>query len=97
MDTSIGISLGTQGYAWTLMFCYGFVGLVLFLLFLVRIITVSWRLRGGAMFVMQGLVVTVGVTIWFYGLAVTQCLILLLAAAILSRASADKEEVFVRE
>lgn len=97
MDPSIGIALGTQGYAWTLMFCYGFVGLLLFLVFLVRIITVSWHLRGGTVFVMQGLVVTVGATIWFYGLAATQCLILLLAAAILSRASADGEEVFARE
>jgi hypothetical protein len=96
MDASIGISLGTQGYAWTLLFCYGFVGLLLFLVFLVRILTASWHLRGGAVYVMQGLLVTVGVTIWFYGLAVTQCLILLLAAAILSRASVDHEEVFPR-
>ncbi|MFS0853046.1 O-antigen ligase domain-containing protein [Microbacterium sp. 179-I 3D4 NHS] len=96
MDASIGISLGTQGYAWTLMFCYGFVGLLLFLVFLIRIITVSWKVRSGAAYVMQGLIVTVGVTIWFYGLAVTQCLILLLAAAILSRASADGEKVFPR-
>lgn len=96
MDASIGISLGTQGYAWTLMFCYGFVGLVLFLAFLARVLVASRHLRGGAAFVMQGLMVTVGVTIWFYGLAVTQCLILLLAAAVLSRASVDREEVFPR-
>lgn len=96
MDASIGISLGTQGYAWTLMFCYGFVGLLIFLIFLIRIITVSWRVKSAAAFVLQGLVATIGVTIWFYGLAVTQCLIMLLAAAILSRASTDGDEVFAR-
>lgn len=94
MDPTIGISLGTQGYAWTLMFCYGFVGLLIFLVFLIRMITVSWHLRSGIAFVLQGLIATVGVTIWFYGLAVTQCLIMLLAAAILSRASAEQDEVF---
>ena len=34
MEPSIGVSMGTQGYLWTLMFCFGFVGLALFLLFI---------------------------------------------------------------
>jgi hypothetical protein len=37
------------------------------------------------------LIAAVGATIWFYGLGVTQCLILLLSAAMLSRATADDE------
>ena len=34
MEPSIGVSMGTQGYLWTLMFCFGFVGLALFALFM---------------------------------------------------------------
>ena len=34
MEPSIGVSMGTQGYLWTLMFCFGFVGLALFVLFM---------------------------------------------------------------
>jgi hypothetical protein len=91
MDATIGIALGTQGYAWTLMYSYGFVGLAIFGLFLGRIFTASFALRGSAAFVMQALIAAVGATIWFYGLGVTQCLILLLSAAMLSRATADDE------
>jgi hypothetical protein len=86
MDVTIGIALGTQGYAWTLMFCYGFVGLAIFLVFLARVLLASWNLHSPTAYVLHGLVATVGVTIWFYGLGVTQCLILVLAAAMLARA-----------
>lgn len=33
IDPTIGVALGSQGFLWTLMFCYGFVGLALFLYF----------------------------------------------------------------
>lgn len=89
MDPSIGIALGTQGYAWTLMFSYGFLGLALFYVFLSRILLVSWRVNDPAAYVLQALVATVGCTIWFYGLGVTQCLIMMLGAAVLSRAATD--------
>lgn len=89
MDPSIGIALGTQGYAWTLMFSYGFLGLALFYVFLSRVLLASWRVKEPAAYVLQALVATVGCTIWFYGLGVTQCLIMMLCAAVLSRAAAD--------
>lgn len=89
MDPTIGIALGTQGYAWTLLFSYGFIGLALFYLFLGRVLLASWKLQDPAAYVFQGMVVTVACTIWFYGLGVTQSLILLLGAAVLSRATAD--------
>lgn len=89
MDPSIGIALGTQGYAWTLLFSYGFIGLGLFYLFLGRVLLASWSVRDPAAYVFQGMVATVACTIWFYGLGVTQCLILLLGVAVLSRATAD--------
>lgn len=90
MDPTIGIALGTQGYAWTLLFSYGFIGLVLFYLFLGRVLQASWILREPAAHVFQGMVATVACTIWFYGLGATQCLILLLGVAVLSRAADDR-------
>lgn len=90
MDTSIGIALGTQGYAWTLLFSYGFLSVILFYVFLVRVLLATWKLAGPSAYVLQGIVATVGCTIWFYGLGVTQCLILFLAAAMLSRAAVDE-------
>ena len=89
MDPSIGIALGTQGYAWTLLYCYGFLGLALFYGFLGRVLLASWRVQDTAAYVLQSMVATVGCTIWFYGLGVTQCLIMMLGAAVLSRAAAD--------
>lgn len=89
MDPTLGIALGTQGYAWTLLYSYGFVGLVLFYLFFGRILLASWRTHDTTAFVFQGMVATVAATIWYYGLGVTQCLILMLGAAVLSRAAAD--------
>ena len=91
LDVTIGISLGTQGYAWMLMYSYGFVGLALFVLFLVRVMAVSWRIRVGNAYVMHGLLVTATASIWFYGLGTTQCLILVLVAGMLSRASLGSE------
>lgn len=85
MDVSIGIALGTQGYAWTLMYSYGLVGLAVFLVFLARVLLATWRLHSATAYVLHGLVATVAVTIWFYGLGVTQCLILGLSAAMLGR------------
>lgn len=93
MDPSIGIALGTQGYAWTLMFCYGFLGLVLFYVFLSRVLLATWRLAGTTAYVLQGIVATVGCTIWFYGLGTTQCLILVLAASALARAAVDGGDI----
>lgn len=91
MDPTIGIALGTQGYAWTLLYSYGFIGILLFYVFLARVITASWHLRDPASHVFLSLVITVALTIWFYGLGVTQCLILLMAAAVLSRSVMDEE------
>lgn len=89
MDPTIGIALGTQGYAWTLLYSYGFIGIVLFYIFLARVVTASWHLRTPEAHVFLSLVATVALTIWFYGLGVTQCLILLMAVAVLSRSIAE--------
>lgn len=89
MDPSIGIALGTQGYAWTLLYSYGFIGLALFYVVLGRVLLASWSLSDPAAHIFQGLVATVGCSIWFYGLGVTQCLILVLVVAVLSRAATD--------
>lgn len=88
-DVTLGIALGTQGFAWMTMYSYGVVGLVLFYVFLIRVLGVSARFRGLDAYILHGLLCAVTVTIWFYGLGFTQLFILALIAGILSRASAD--------
>src|SRR5699024_11236312 len=62
MDPSIGIALGTQGYAWTLLYSYGFLGLALFYGLLRRVLLASWRVQDTAATVVQTMVATVGCT-----------------------------------
>lgn len=87
MDPTIGVSLGTQGYLWTLVFCYGFIGAALFACFLAGTLLRSRHLPGDAALVLHGLVAMVCLTIAFYGLGVTQLTVIALAAAMLLRAA----------
>lgn len=84
-STGQELSVGTQGYVWTLMFSYGFVGLGLFLLFLWGI---TWRTRGAADdvdVVLHSVLVVASLVILVYGLDIMQMLSLALVAAVLVR------------
>lgn len=93
VDPTIGVALGTQGYVWTLIYCYGFVGCALLLLFLVGAAARTARMPGDRALLLHALVVTVLATMWFYGLGVTQLTIVCLVAAVLLRALHDGERL----
>lgn len=89
MEPSVGVSMGTQGYVWTMLFCYGFVGLALFLVFL-------WgqTLRGLSAATapdwwIHAVLVASCVVCVFYSFDTVQLMVLFLAAAMLSRARSE--------
>jgi hypothetical protein len=84
-DATIGIALGTQGHAWTLMFSYGFVGLGLFLVFLWGAIFRTWGAATDSQLWLHSVLITVAATMWFYGLGTIQLMCVALIAAVLLR------------
>lgn len=81
----VDVALGTQGYVWTLMFCFGFVGLGLFVAFLLAIIVRTWRVYRVEHMAMHGLLVTAAFMMMYYGLGTTQLFIVLIVAVTLLR------------
>ena len=79
------ISVGTQGYIWMLMFSFGFVGLMLFVLFLWGSTLRSWHSTGDVGLVLHSVLVVASVVIIFYGLDIMQLLTVVLVAALLLR------------
>lgn len=92
-DPTIGYALGTQGYAWTLMFSYGFVGLALFLLFLYGAIGRTWAAPGTQSLWLHSVLITAVATMWFYGLGSIQLMSLALIAGVLLRARFRRERL----
>lgn len=90
-DVTIGIALGTQGYMWTLMYSYGFVGLGLFLTFLMGALVRTWRLAAPEDAWLHGVLVGGCVMIPFYGLGVVQLTIVTLTAAVLLRERSERQ------
>ena len=86
MDATIGVSLGTQGYIWMLMFSFGFVGLALFLYFLCGGILRTWRAPATAGLWLHAIPITALAIIPFYSLDIMQMTIVALALAVLLRA-----------
>ena len=79
------LSVGTQGYVWTLMFSFGFVGLGLFLLFLWGS---TWRTRAcrdDVDVALHATLVVSSLAIVVYGLDIVQLLAIALVAAVLLR------------
>lgn len=79
------ISVGTQGYVWTLMFSYGFVGLGLFLLFLWGTTWRTRRVRDDVDLALHASLVVASLVVVIYGLDIMQMLSIMLIAAILLR------------
>lgn len=79
------ISVGTQGYVWMLMFSFGFVGLILFVLFLWGSTLRSWQAPGDVGLVLHSVLVVASAVIVFYGLDIMQLLTIMLVAALLLR------------
>ncbi|PMQ21194.1 O-antigen ligase family protein [Glutamicibacter arilaitensis] len=85
IDPTIGVALGSQGFLWTLMFCYGFVGLALFLYFFAGGILRTWRLSAPGDVWLHAAVIGGISLIPFYGLSVLQMSVLTMLLAVLLR------------
>jgi hypothetical protein len=85
------VSVGTQGYMWTLMFSFGFVGLVLFLAFLWSSIIRTWSVLGSADLWLHAVLVVAAVTMVFYGFDTMQLLVVIVVIGLLVRADRAAE------
>ncbi|MFR0636643.1 O-antigen ligase family protein [Arthrobacter sp. LS16] len=85
IDPTIGVSLGSQGFLWTLMFCYGFVGLALFLYFFAGGLLRTWRQSTVPDVWLHASVLGGICLIPFYGLSVLQLAVLTTVLTVLLR------------
>ncbi len=86
LDETVGIHMGTQGYLWTLMFCYGFVGLGLFMAFLHGGTLATLRVRSSTGILVHAVPVAACVFFAYYGLDAVQFILICLSLAVLLRA-----------
>lgn len=77
-------SLGTQGQLWTTVFSHGFVGLALFLGFLLAVLAVAWRRTDPVGAVLGGIVAATLVETLFYGMS-TGLMVTMFAVGLLLR------------
>lgn len=89
MEPSVGVSLGTQGYLWTLLFCYGFVAAALFLWFLLGAVLRWARPVGTSGLWLHAVLVSCCLMFVFYSFDTMQMITLLLLTALLGRARLD--------
>ncbi|CEA07512.1 hypothetical protein BN1051_00827 [Arthrobacter saudimassiliensis] len=88
LEESIGVAMGTQGYFWMLMFCYGFVGLVLFLVFMAGAVARTWKVESTALLWLHSVPIGTLAIMPFYGFDTMQLTVLVLILALLLRESA---------
>lgn len=86
LDSTIGISLGTQGYIWMLMFSYGFIGLGLFIFFLLNGTLRTWGAPGTGGIWLHGVLIATLAIIPFYSLDIMQMTTVALVMVVLLRA-----------
>ena len=91
MEPSIGVSMGTQGYLWTLMFCFGFVGLALFAIFMVCTVASGARVKTASGYWLHSVPVACCVVFIFYSFDIAQLTILMLASMACIRSIRDGE------
>jgi hypothetical protein len=91
---SIGIALGTQGHIWTMMYSYGFVGLGLFVFFLVGAVLRTWSPEGIAGLWLHSVPVAACFIMFFYGLGAMQFAVVMMVIAVLLRARYDSEKLW---
>lgn len=85
MEETIGVSMGTQGYMWMLMFSYGFVGLGLFVYFLINALMKTWHVPTTAGLWLHSVPLATLAIIPFYGFDIMQLTSVLLIVAVLLR------------
>lgn len=89
-EPGVEVALGTQGYIWTLMFSFGFIGLALFLLFLWGAVLRTARVATVSDVLIHAVLVATGVMILFYGLGSTQLFVVAMICVMRLRETADR-------
>ena len=85
MADSVGVSMGTQGQVWALMFCFGFVGLGLFLLYVVSVLINTWNIASITGMWVHSVTVSALAVVFFYSFDVIQLTVLMLSVALMMR------------
>lgn len=85
MSDSVGVSMGTQGQIWALMFCFGFVGLALFLLYIVTVLINTWNVASLTGMWVHSVIVAALAVVTFYSFDVIQLTVMMLCVALMMR------------
>lgn len=85
MADSVGVSMGTQGQLWALMFCFGFVGLGLFLLYVLSVLVNTWNVASLTGMWVHSVIVAALAVVPFYSFDVIQLTVLMLTVAMMMR------------
>ena len=82
---SVGVSMGSQGQIWVLMFCFGFVGLGLFLTYFISVLINTWHIASHTGLWVHSVIVSALAVVIFYSFDVIQLSVLMLCAALMMR------------
>lgn len=93
MNVSIGISMGTQGYLWALMFCFGLVGLALFVTFMLSSIISTWDVQSAAGLWIHSVPVTAICVFIFYSFDIMQMAAMMLCLTMIMRSQVYGEGI----
>lgn len=93
MNVSIGISMGTQGYLWALMFCFGLVGLALFVIFMLSSIISTWDVQSAAGLWIHSVPVTAICVFIFYSFDIMQMAAMMLCLTMIMRSQVYGEGI----
>lgn len=93
MNVSIGISMGTQGFLWALMFCFGLVGLTLFVVFMLWSILSTWRIQSAAGVWIHSVPICAICVFIFYSFDIMQMSTMFLCLSMVMRAQTYREGI----
>lgn len=91
MNVSIGVSMGTQGYLWTLMFCFGLVGLALFVAFMMHSVASTWNVQSSTAIWIHSVPVVASFVFTFYSFDTMQMATMMLCLSIIIRSIVYRE------
>ncbi|MFW0121775.1 O-antigen ligase family protein [Rothia sp. CCM 9419] len=91
MNVTIGVSMGTQGYLWALMFCFGLVGLFLFMAFMLYSIASTWGVSSAAGIWIHSVPVCAICVFIFYSFDIMQMTAMMLCLALIMRSIVHEE------
>lgn len=92
-DYEVGISMGTQGYMWALMFCFGLVGLGLFVTFMLYSLLTTAKLESSAAYWIHSVPVAASCIFVIYSFDTMQMASMILCLSILMRSVTYREGV----